>query len=134
MTQFRLQKTFKHLVLIGFGLLSINASAAENYPAGDPPLPKLIEPAQTEATSVYKARREALMKEMGEGVAVIFAEGQEDGDGYRQSSDFLYLTGVTEEHAVLVLAPKERTHREFLLLPSRDPEAERWTGERDPVG
>src|SRR6185503_2196831 len=29
---------------------------------------------------------------------------------------------------------KERTYREFLLLPSRDPEAERWTGERDSVG
>jgi Xaa-Pro aminopeptidase len=33
-----------------------------------------------------------------------------------------------------VLAPKERTYREFLLLPNRDPEAERWTGERDPLG
>ncbi|MES1166368.1 MAG: Xaa-Pro peptidase family protein, partial [Pseudomonadota bacterium] len=31
-------------------------------------------------------------------------------------------------------APKERTYREFLLLPTRDPEAERWTGERDPIG
>src|SRR5207245_3982563 len=31
----------------------------------------------------------------------------------------------------LLLAPKERTYREFLLLPNRDPEAERWTGERE---
>src|SRR5437867_3856516 len=74
------------------------------------------------------------MKEMAEGVAVIYAEGEEDGDGFRQGSDFLYLTGVPEAGAVLVLAPKERTYREFLLLPSRDPEAERWTGERDPLG
>src|SRR5207248_2351920 len=58
----------------------------------------------------------------------------EDGDGYRQSSDFFYLTGVAEQGAILVLAPKERTYREFLLLPNRDPEAERWTGERDPLG
>jgi Xaa-Pro aminopeptidase len=115
-------------------LASLHAFAAENYPPTDPPLPKLIEPTQAEEPSVYRARREALMKEMGEGVAVIYAEGEEDGDGFRQSSDFFYLTGVPEAGAVLVLAPKERTYREFLLLPSRDPEAERWTGERDPLG
>jgi Xaa-Pro aminopeptidase len=66
-------------------------------------------------------------------VAVIHAEGQDDSAGYRQSSDFLYLTGVEEKGAVLVLAPKERTYREFLYLPSRDPEAERVTGMRDPI-
>jgi len=108
--------------------------AAENYPATDPPLPSLIEPSQTEEPSVYRARRAALMEQMKEGVAVVYAEGEEDGDGYRQSSDFLYLTGVLEQGAILVLAPEERTYREFLLLPSRDPEAERWTGEREPLG
>jgi Xaa-Pro aminopeptidase len=73
------------------------------------------------------------MKAMGDGVAVIYAEGTDDAAGYRQSSDFLYLTGVQERGAILVLAPKERTYREFLLLPSRDPEAERWSGEREPI-
>jgi len=97
----------------------------------DPALPALIEPAQTQAPAVYAARREALRKEMGEGVALIYAEGEDDQAGYRQSSDFFYLTGVEEKGAVLVLAPKERTYREFLVLASRDPEAERWTGERE---
>ncbi|HWY75935.1 MAG TPA: Xaa-Pro peptidase family protein [Verrucomicrobiae bacterium] len=131
--------------LLGSGLLaacflsiltgtSPGAETDQAFPPTDPPLPSLSEPAQMEDPSVYKARREALMKEMGEGVAVIFAAGREDGDGYRQGSDFLYLTGVNEEGASLVLAPKERTYREFLLLPSRDPEAERWTGERDSIG
>src|SRR6266704_6691480 len=115
-------------------VLSSHTRAAENYPATDPPLPNLIEPAQTEEPSVYRERRAALMDRMKEGVAVVYAEGEEDGDGYRQSSDFLYLTGVQEQGAILVLAPKERTYREFLLLPSRDPEAERWTGEREPLG
>lgn len=110
------------------------ARAAETYPASDPPLPKIIEPSQTQEPGVYRARREALMKEMSEGVAVIYSDGSEDGDGFRQSSDFYYLTGVSEAGAVLVLAPKERTFREFLLLPSRDPEAERWTGERESIG
>jgi Xaa-Pro aminopeptidase len=120
--------------LLAFPLAQFHLLAAEPYPTTDPPLPRLIEPSQAQEPSVYRPRREALMKEMGEGIAVIYAQGEEDGDGYRQSSDFFYLTGVTEPGAVLVLAPKERTYREFLLLPSRDPEAERWTGEREPIG
>src|SRR5262245_17723355 len=95
-------------------LVSAQAFGADAYPPTDPPLPKLIEPSQTEEPMVYRARRAAVMKEMGEGMAVIYAEGREDGDGYRQSSDFFYLTGVQEEGAILVLAPKERTYREFL--------------------
>lgn len=103
--------------------------------AADPVVPKLSEPGQNLPASVFAARREALMKAMGnEGVAVIFAEGSEDFTGFRQSSDFYYLTGVEEKGAVLVLAPKERTYKEFLYLPSRDPEAERWIGERLPLG
>jgi Xaa-Pro aminopeptidase len=126
-----------HAKIIAVSYLALacfHACAAEVYPSADPTLPKLIGPAQTQEPSVYRARRAALMKEMEEGIAVIYAEGREDGDGFRQSSDFFYLTGVEEAGAVLVLAPKERTYREFLLLPSRDPEAERWTGERDPIG
>jgi len=103
-------------------------------PAADPPLPVLTEPAQTQALSVYAERRRALMDAMGEGVAVIHSEGQEDAFGYRQSGDFFYLTGIEDEDAVLVLAPKERTYKEFLFLKTRDPEWERWVGERAPLG
>jgi len=103
-------------------------------PAADPPLPSLIEPGQTQSPAVYAERRRALMGAMGEGVAVIYSEGQEDAFGYRQSGDFFYLTGVEDADAVLMLAPKERTYREFLFLKSRDPELERWTGEREPLG
>ena len=35
---------------------------------------------------------------------------------------------------MLVLAPGERLHREFLFLRSLDPEAERWTGVRAGIG
>lgn len=122
------------LTVASFAMFAGPARAADNYPATDPAIPSLSEPAQAQDPAVYRARRESLMKAMGEGVAVIYAEGAEDGDGYRQSSDFFYLTGVREENAILVLAPKERTYREFLLLPNRDPEAERWTGEREPLG
>ncbi len=120
------------LALCATLVLPVAASAAAPAPA-DPPLPFLIEPSQTQAPSVYAARRAALMKAMGDGVAVVYAEGVDDSAGFRQSSDFFYLTGVEEKGAVLVLAPKERTYREFLFLPSRDPEAERVTGGRDPI-
>ncbi|HVR99573.1 MAG TPA: Xaa-Pro peptidase family protein [Thermoanaerobaculia bacterium] len=109
--------------------------AVPAVPASDPPpLPTLSEPAQAQALAVYAERRHALMDAMKEGVAVIYSEGEEDAFGYRQSGDFFYLTGVEDANAVLVLAPKERTYREILFLESRDPEAERWTGEREPLG
>jgi Xaa-Pro aminopeptidase len=101
--------------------------------AADPALPTLTEPGQMQSPAIYAARRAALMKAMGEGVAVIYADGSDDSAGYRQSADFLYLTGVEEKGAALVLAPKERTNKEFLFLPNRDPEAERWYGERDAI-
>lgn len=113
-------------------VLSLHASlsCAASFADPDPALPFLTEPEQTQNPLVYAARRQALMKIMGEGVAVIVAQGADDVAGYRQSSDFLYLTGVEEKGAVLVLAPTERSYKEFLFLPSRDPEAERWYGAR----
>lgn len=123
-------RAFTAALAVAGSFAFLSASGGE----ADPALPTLVEPAQTELPAVYAARRAALMKEMGDGVAVVYSQGSEDGDGYRQGSDFFYLTGVNEEGAVLVLAPKERTYREFLLLPSRDVEAERWTGARESIG
>jgi Xaa-Pro aminopeptidase len=74
------------------------------------------------------------MKAIGKGIAVLYARGEEDREGYRQDSDFYYLTGITEPGAVLVLSPAERTYRERLLLKPRDPDEERWTGERPAIG
>ena len=125
-------RTFAYVARIAI-LVATSALSTLRAVAADPPLPVLIEPGQTQAPAVYAARRAALMKTMGDGVAVVVADGAEDSAGYRQSSDFFFLSGVEEKGAVLVLAPKERTYKEFLLLPSRDPEAERWTGERDPL-
>ena len=91
-------------------------------------------PAQPFAPGVYKARRDKLAKELGGGVAVLYSRGKEDRDGFRQDSDFHYLTGVDEPGAVLVLSPEERTYKEALFLRPRDPEDERWTGERPALG
>jgi Xaa-Pro aminopeptidase len=97
--------------------------------AADPPVP----PAKPFPTSVYQARRAKLMKSLGGGIAVLQARGEEDADGYRQDADFLYLTGLDEPGAVLVLCPEERTYKERLFLKPRNPDEERWTGVRPDI-
>src|SRR5262249_3220024 len=52
---------------------------------------------------------------------------------YRQDADFYWLTGINEPNAYLVFEPKSPYRKVVLSLKSRDPEAERWTGPREPV-
>ena len=82
---------------------------------------------------VYRERRQRLMAQMKSGVAIVQAARSIDQAApvATQDSDFSYLTGIQDEAgAALVLAPTERTHREFLFLASRDPEVERYEGVR----
>jgi Xaa-Pro aminopeptidase len=89
---------------------------------------------------VFRERRATLMAQMKGGIAVIYGATELAPSGAlelatQQNDDFAYLTGIVDEPgAVLVLAPGERTVREFLLLPSRDLEVERWEVERLPLG
>jgi len=101
--------------------------------AANPPSQTPVPPGGPFDASVYRARRERLMKALGGGIAVLYARGEEDREGYRQDSDFFYLTGIAEPGAVLVLCPLERTYRERLFLKPRDPDSERWTGERPAI-
>ncbi len=77
----------------------------------------------------FEARRQALMDSIGEGTAVLYSQGRDSEAGYRADGDFWYLTGIDEEGAILILSPNEE-YRTVLFLPSRDPEAERWSGWR----
>lgn len=92
------------------------------------------------APEVYRQRREKLMATLKDGVAVIHGARREASGGpvsppFFQDGDFAWLTGIVDEPgAILVLAPAERTFREFMLLPARDVEAERWDVERLPLG
>jgi Xaa-Pro aminopeptidase len=86
--------------------------------------------------SEYKNRRAKVMQEMGPGSIAIVAANKEiarNGDSdypFRQDSNFYYLTGFNEPHAVLVLIPG-RKEGEFLLFNrERNPEMEVWTGSR----
>ena len=83
---------------------------------------------------VYRERRQRLMEQIKGGVAVVYGAASIDGSSSvggvgRQESDFAYLTGVMDvPGAALLLAPGERTYREFLFLPARTPEFEHFEG------
>jgi Xaa-Pro aminopeptidase len=85
--------------------------------------------------AVYQQRRTRLMAELGGCAAVISAQGEVSGvtDDYRQDADFYWLTGINEPGAHLLFQPQSQYRKVSLFLKSRDPEAERWTGPREPI-
>ena len=89
----------------------------------------------------HRSRRDAVMAALPEnGIAVLFGAPTRNRSNdvdfeYRQSSDFLYLTGTSEPGSALVLAPggvevDGETVREVLFVPPRDPSRETWLGRR----
>jgi Xaa-Pro aminopeptidase len=84
---------------------------------------------------VYQSRRARLISALGGCLAVISSQGEVSGisEDYRQDADFYWLTGVNEPNAHLVFQPKSPYRKVTLILKPRDPEAERWTGPRDPI-
>ena len=89
-------------------------------------------PPATLPVDVYQARRARVAAEIGDCLAVLAFQGRPTGRGLRDS-DFFWLTGIEEPDAWLLLAPKRRHRKVTLFLAPRDPEAERWTGLRDPI-
>ena len=84
----------------------------------------------------FARRRRQLMRMIGRGGVALLAAAPERVRNrdvtfpYRQDSDFLYLTDFPEPEAIAVLIPG-RNHGEFILFcRDRDPERERWDGER----
>jgi Xaa-Pro aminopeptidase len=108
-------------------LLAANLSGNFAHPNPSPP-PEL-------PVAVYQQRRARLLAELGDCAAVISSQGEVNGitEDYRQDADFYWLTGINEPDAHLVLQPKSPYRKVVLFLKARDPEAERWTGPREPV-
>jgi len=94
--------------------------------------------AATNEVDVFKDRREALMKKLNGGVAVMYGATDDGNDivkgQFIQESSFYYLTGISEPGAALILAPGEHRYKEILFLQPRNPEAEDWNGRREPLG
>ncbi len=85
-------------------------------------------------TAIYRARRERVIAEMGEGVMVIAtaAEVPRNRDThypYRHDSYFYWLTGFTEPEAVVVLVGGAEP-RHILFCRERNEEREIWDGFR----
>jgi Xaa-Pro aminopeptidase len=96
-------------------------------------------------TEVYHQRRLRLLETMqktctsggnpdGRCLGVVYAAPviDPDTDG-RQDANFYYLSGLDEAGAAVVLDTGAQELKERLFLQNRDPEDERWTGDRLPV-
>jgi Xaa-Pro aminopeptidase len=91
------------------------------------------------SAAFHRQRRQAITDVLpSDAVAIVFSSPQRNRSNdvdfpYRQSSDLYYLTGAFEPGTVLILAPggirvDGVTVTELLLVPSRDPHRETWTG------
>jgi Xaa-Pro aminopeptidase len=89
----------------------------------------------------HRSRRDAVRAALPvDAIAVLFGAPQRNRSNdvdyeYRQSSDFLYLTGTTEPGSALIMAPSGITVdglrvQEVLFVPPRDPAHEVWEGRR----
>jgi len=120
--------------LFAAGLLLISATsvaiAQAGSPAGAVPVERL------------EARRAALAKRMGDGVAVLRSSTERSIEGdypqdsdYREDNDFFYLTGAEAPEAWLVLVARDSALAQVILyLPVRDTitpyKSEQWVGPR----
>jgi Xaa-Pro aminopeptidase len=119
------------LLLIAALSQTLAAAAATDYDFYDEPGVRLLNQPVTE----YRARRQRLMEQIKDGVVVILGNVEESAgvEGrYRQNNWMAYLTGVRTPGAALVLVPQglasQGGAREFVFIPPRDLESERWTG------
>ncbi len=83
----------------------------------------------------FNARRADFMDRIGGGIAFVPAakETQRNHDvnhGFRQDSDFWYLTGFEEPDAVAMLDPSHPDERYVLFVRPKDRETEIWDGYR----
>ncbi|MFL5574916.1 MAG: aminopeptidase P family protein [Gemmatimonadaceae bacterium] len=84
------------------------------------------------AQSEYAARRAALAAALEDGVVLALGapEPAENYLSFNQGSRFLYLTGVREPDAALVMVKRGGAVTSTLFVLPRDPAREVWTGSR----
>jgi len=84
----------------------------------------------------HAKRRKQLMRMMNENsVAILPAaptliRNRDVEHGFRQDSDFMYLSGFDEPEAVIVLIPNRKQGEYVLFCRDRDPMKETWNGRR----
>jgi Xaa-Pro aminopeptidase len=83
----------------------------------------------------FERRRAAFVKQIGDAVAVFPSAAPKirSNDGtypYRPDSDLYYLTGFSEPHSVLVLAPNHKETKSVMFVQPRNRDREIWEGRR----
>jgi len=87
-------------------------------------------------TKVYGQRRKTLMRMMGDDAiailpaAPVLLRNRDVEHGFRQDSDFFYLSGFPEPEAVVVLVPGRKKGKYVLFCRERDRQKEIWNGYR----
>ncbi len=84
---------------------------------------------------IFRQRRARFMAEIGAAAAILpsapVAVRSNDVEfGYRQDSDFYYLTGFAEPQSLALFAPGHKDGEFVLFVRPRDRERETWTGRR----
>ena len=88
---------------------------------------------QTEMSSEFSRRREKLMAELGDAVAVFKSPDEVIRNSdvayeYRQDSDFYYMTGFEEANSVFVLHPSGE-NRFMMFVRPQNPMMKLWLGD-----
>jgi Xaa-Pro aminopeptidase len=85
---------------------------------------------------VYIKRRKQLMRMMNQNSVAILPSAptlirnRDVEHGFRQDSDFMYLSGFNEPESVIVLIPHRQQGEYILFCRDRDPAKETWNGRR----
>lgn len=88
--------------------------------------------------SIFQRRRQDLMHQMGEGIAILPTAPHQPRNGdvlfqYRADSDFYYLTHFPEPDALMVLVPGRPEGEYILFCREKDPLKEIWDGRRQGI-
>lgn len=87
-------------------------------------------------TKAFASRRKQLMRMMGEDsiailpAAPVLIRNRDVEHGFRQDSDFYYLSGFEEPEAVIVLIPGRKKAQYVMFCRERDRMKEIWNGNR----
>ncbi|NNM05439.1 MAG: aminopeptidase P family protein [Gemmatimonadetes bacterium] len=114
----------KTLLLLPFVALTpvLSGCSSEGPPAAEVPY---VHPGSLVENSEYAARRQRLMDEIPDGIAIIpGATSHLAGDQFFQSNDFFYFSGVEAPNAWLVVDGVNRTSTLFLTLDEHDARGE----------
>ena len=87
-------------------------------------------------TKIHAQHRKQLMRMMGESSiailpsAPVLLRNRDVEHGFRQDSDFYYLSGFPEPESVIVLVPGRKQGQYILFCRDRDQKKETWDGRR----